>query len=61
VAVEALCQGLLLHSLEQGPLPEQQGGPFRLLIPEGVPGAPSACANVKAVTRIVLRERPLEG
>ncbi len=58
VPVEALCQGLLLHSLADEPLGEKQGGPFRLLIPEGVPGAPSACANVKAVTRIVVREDP---
>ena len=55
VALRALGQGVLLHSLAGEPLPEKQGGPFRLLIPEGVPNAPSACANVKAVTRIVLR------
>jgi G3E family GTPase len=58
VALEALRQGVLLHSLAGEPLGEAQGGPFRLLIPEGVPGAPSACANVKAVTRIVLRAPP---
>lgn len=55
VALRALGQGVLLHTLAGEALPEKQGGPFRLLIPEGVPDAPSACANVKAVTRIVLR------
>lgn len=55
VAVDVLAQGLLLHSLDAAALPERQGGPFRLLIPPGVPDAPSSCANVKAVTRIVLR------
>jgi G3E family GTPase len=55
VALQALGQGFLLHTLAGEALPEKQGGPFRLLIPEDVPEAPSACANVKAVTRIVLR------
>lgn len=55
VAVSVLAQGLLLHSLGDAPLPEKQGGPFRLLIPPEVPDAPSSCANVKAVIRIVLR------
>ena len=55
VALRALSQGVLLHSLAGEALPEKQGGPFRLLIPDGVADAPSACANVKAVTRIVLR------
>lgn len=55
VPLAALGQGVLLHSLAGEALPDKQGGPFRLLIPEGVPDAPSACANVKAVTRIVLR------
>jgi G3E family GTPase len=58
VALEALRQGVLLHSLAGEPLGAEQGGPFRLLIPADVPGAPSACANVKAVTRIVLRPPP---
>jgi hypothetical protein len=55
VPIGALRQGLLLHGLEGGPLPPGQGGPFRLLIPEGVAGAPPSCANVKGVVRIVLR------
>lgn len=57
VAVEVLCEGVLVHSLRGEALSEKQGGPFRLLIPDGVAGAPSACANVKGVTRIVLRPR----
>ena len=51
VPVRALCEGVLLHSQAGEPLSDKQGGPFRLLIPDGVPDAPSACANVKAVTR----------
>jgi|GEM_PF-76416 len=60
IPVEALCHGFLLHSVGDEPLPESQGGPFRLLLPPDVPGAPSGCANVKAVTRIVLRARGAE-
>ena len=56
VPVHALRQGVLLHSFEDGALPPKQGGPFRLLIPEDVADAPSGCANVKAVTRIVVRD-----
>jgi len=51
----ALREGLLVHSLEGAPLDAKQGGPYRLLIPDGVPGTPSGCANVKGVVRIVLR------
>lgn len=56
VKLAALCEGVLLHSLAGAPLAREKGGPFRLLIPEGVADAPSACANVKAVTRIVLKD-----
>ena len=56
VPLAALAQGLLLHSLDGEPLPQKQGGPFRLLIPDDVPDAPPSCANVKAVTRVVIRE-----
>ncbi len=56
VAVEALCEGVLVHSIGEAPLSERQGGPFRLLLPEGVRGAPAGCANVKGVVRIVLRD-----
>ena len=55
VPLHALREGVLLHGEGGAPLAEKSGGPFRLLIPEGVPDAPSACANVKAVTRIVVR------
>ncbi len=55
VPLAALREGLLVHSLDGAPLDAKQGGPYRLLIPDGVPGAPSACANVKGVVRIVLR------
>ena len=55
VPLAALREGLLVHSHEGAPLTPEQGGPFRLLIPADVPGAPSACANVKAVVRIVVK------
>ncbi len=55
VPTAALCQGYLLHSLNGTALPAEQGGPFRLLIPADVRGAPTACANVKGVVRIVLK------
>jgi G3E family GTPase len=55
VPLAALREGLLVHSQAGAPLDAKQGGPYRLLIPEGVPGAPSACANVKGVVRIVLK------
>ena len=53
--LSALREGVLVHSQGEAPLPREQGGPFRLLIPDGVAGAPSACANVKAVVRIVVK------
>ncbi len=56
VPLDALRQGVLLHTLDGEPLPAGKGGPFRLLIPEHVENAPSACANVKGVVRIVLKE-----
>lgn len=43
----------LVHGLDGMPLPENQGGPFRLLVPPDV-GA-TACANVKGLSRILLR------
>lgn len=39
--------GILVHGLDGGPLPDKQGGPYRLLAPAG-----SGCANVKGVGRI---------
>ncbi len=58
IPVRALRRGYLLHSQEGEPLPAKQGGPFRLLIPDGTEGVPSSCANVKGVVKIVLREEP---
>lgn len=52
---QALRQGWLVHSLDGGALPQKQGGPFRLLIPPDVQGAPATCSNVKGVVRVVLR------
>ncbi len=55
VAASTLCEGVLLHSLEDEALPPEKGGPFRLLIPEKA-GAPlGGCANVKGVAKLVLR------
>jgi len=54
VPADAVRDGLLVHTLDSGPLPAGKGGPFRLLIPgDAGPGGP--CANVKAVVRISLR------
>lgn len=59
VPVAALRRGLLLHSEGDAELSPERGGPFRLLLPAGVPDAPASCANVKGVIRIVLR--PADG
>jgi G3E family GTPase len=58
VPVDVLAHGLLVHTLHGEPLPPGAGGPYRLLIPPEIAGAPPGCANVKAVTRIVLRPAP---
>jgi hypothetical protein len=50
--ISGVGEALLLHSLEEGPLPTSQGGPFRLLVPKGG----SNCSNVKGVVRIRLLE-----
>ncbi|TAJ24618.1 MAG: 2-dehydropantoate 2-reductase [Nitrospirae bacterium] len=42
--------GILVYQLDGAPLPEQKGGPFRLI----TPGLGDLCANVKAVARIEL-------
>ena len=52
VAAGGVRDGYLVHSLGDGPLPDADGGPIRLLIPG--PGT-SACANVKGVAQIVVR------
>jgi G3E family GTPase len=55
VALDVLRQGVLVHSLEGQPLPQKQGGPFRLLIPESASPEPVSCGNVKGVAKIVVR------
>lgn len=57
VDLAVLRQGVLLHSLAGEPLPDAQGGPFRLLIPEDASSEPVSCANVKGVAKIVVRDR----
>jgi 2-dehydropantoate 2-reductase len=44
--------GLLLYELDDEPLPEAKGGPFRLI----TPGLGDLCANVKEVNRIEVRK-----
>lgn len=51
VPVRDLDDAVLVHSLGDAPLPDAQGGPFRLL----VPGGAGPCANVKGVVRLALR------
>lgn len=58
VPLAALRAGLLVHSQGGAPLAREQGGPFRLLVPDGTPGVPSACANVKSIVRIVVKAEP---
>ena len=55
VPVSTLCQGVLLHTLDGEPLAAGKGGPFRLLIPEAANPPSGACANVKAVAKLVHR------
>ena len=45
--IDSLGDAVLVHSLDGGPVPEDQGGPFRVY---GAAG--SSCANVKAVVRV---------
>ena len=54
--LQDLEQALLIHSLDDQPLPAGKGGPIRLMVPaDAGPGGP--CANVKGVVRISLRSR----
>ncbi|MCH6558490.1 MAG: 2-dehydropantoate 2-reductase [Nitrospirae bacterium] len=46
--------GILIYQLDEGPLPEQEGGPFRLV----TPGLGDLCANVKGLARIELTTGP---
>jgi G3E family GTPase len=52
VAVPDAGEAVLVHSLDGGPLPEGQGGPFRLLVPPSEGGEKPRCANVKSVVRV---------
>jgi G3E family GTPase len=56
VDVAVLRRGVLLPSQADAPLPGDQGGPFRLLIPEDASPEPVSCANVKGVAKVVLRD-----
>jgi G3E family GTPase len=51
VPLSLLQTGYLLHSTPEGE-PLDKGGPFRLFVPD----ADNACANVKGVVRLVIRE-----
>ena len=53
VPVATLCEGVLLHTQDGAPLAASKGGPFRLLIPERANPPSGACANVKAVAKLV--------
>jgi len=46
--------GLLLYELDDQPLPDEKGGPFRLI----TPGLGDLCANVKSVGRIEVTKGP---
>ena len=55
VPLAVLREGVLLHSEGDAPLAAEQGGPFRLLIPDDASPTPVSCANVKGVAKIVVR------
>lgn len=55
VPLAVLREGVLVHSLDGDALPDKQGGPFRLLIPEEASPEPVSCANVKGVAKIAVR------
>jgi len=46
--------GFLLYELDGQPLPDEKGGPFRLI----TPGLGDLCANVKGVGRIEVTKGP---
>lgn len=57
VPLAVLREGILLHSVDGAPLPDDKGGPFRLLLPPGAAdGVGGPCANVKSVVRIAIRD-----
>jgi 2-dehydropantoate 2-reductase len=51
---EAKEHGILVYELDGKPLPDKNGGPFRLI----APGLGDLCANVKAVARIEFTRGP---
>ncbi|MBM4123746.1 MAG: 2-dehydropantoate 2-reductase [Nitrospira sp.] len=51
---QAMDYGILIYQLDGASLPEQNGGPFRLI----APGLGDLCANVKGVARIELTIGP---
>jgi 2-dehydropantoate 2-reductase len=51
---EAAEHGIIVYQLDDGPLSEQLGGPFRLV----TPGLGDLCANVKGVARIEITRGP---
>ncbi len=57
VPLAAVGDALVTYRLGEAPLPAEQGGPIRFLIPGvekcGLPGV-DACANVKGLARITL-------
>lgn len=48
--VDVMERAVIVYALHGKPLPEDQGGPFRLLIPD----PPDTCANIKQVCRVEL-------
>jgi hypothetical protein len=52
---EVIDHAVIIYGLDQQPLPAEQGGPMRFLIPDvtvyGI-GEVDACANVKFLSRI---------
>ena len=48
-------RGLIIHALEDAPLPDSAGGPLRFFVPDAAAcrtAEVDACANVKALARI---------
>ncbi len=52
--LDAMAEAVVVYALADKPLPKEQGGSFRLLIP----GCPDPCANVKDVAKVELRAAP---
>jgi DMSO/TMAO reductase YedYZ molybdopterin-dependent catalytic subunit len=50
----SMMTAVVVYGLGDGPLPDEQGGPFRLLIP----GTQDPCANVKQVGRVEVAGAP---